>query len=117
MAMIFKLLPDVPVPWRDVWVGAIITSLLFTAGKFLIGFYIGHSVTMSAYGAAGSVVIIHAWIYYSAQILYFGAEFTRVYSTRCGSHCTVEAKHAVRAATRRLSLMGQTRIIARIKSI
>jgi membrane protein len=98
MAMIFKLLPDVPVPWSDVWVGAIITSLLFTAGKFLIGFYIGHSVTMSAYGAAGSVVIILAWIYYSAQILYFGAEFTRVYSTRCGAHCSAEARHAVRAA-------------------
>jgi membrane protein len=98
MGMIFKLLPDVPVPWSDVWVGAILTSLLFTAGKFLIGFYIGHSVTMSAYGAAGSVVIILAWIYYSAQILYFGAEFTRVYSTRCGSHCSVEAKHAVRTA-------------------
>jgi membrane protein len=98
MAMIFKLLPDVPVPWSDVWVGAIITSLLFTAGKFLIGFYIGHSVTMSAYGAAGSVVIMLAWIYYSAQILYFGAEFTRVYSARRGSHCSPEAKHAVRAA-------------------
>jgi membrane protein len=99
MAMIFKLLPDVPVPWNDVWGGAIITSLLFTAGKFLIGFYIGKSVTMSAYGAAGSVVIILAWIYYSAQILYFGAEFTRVYSTRCGSHRSPEAKHAVRAAS------------------
>jgi len=98
MAMIFKLLPDVPVPWRDVWVGAVITSLLFTAGKFLIGLYIGHSVTMSAYGAAGSVVVILAWIYYSAQILYFGAEFTRVYSTRCGTHCSPGAKHAVRAA-------------------
>ena len=98
MAMIFKLLPDVPVPWSDVWVGAIITSLLFTAGKFLIGFYIGHSVTMTAYGAAGSVVIILAWIYYSAQILYFGAEFTRVYSTRCGANCSTAAKHAVRAA-------------------
>jgi membrane protein len=98
MAMIFKLLPDVPVPWRDVWVGALITSLLFTAGKFVIGLYIGHSVTMSAYGAAGSVVIILAWIYYSAQILYFGAELTRVYSTRCGSQCSPEAKHAVRAA-------------------
>ena len=98
MAMIFKLLPDVPIRWSDVWVGAIITSLLFTAGKFLIGFYIGHSVTMSAYGAAGSVVIILVWIYYSALILYFGAEFTRVYSTRCGSHCSAEAKRAVRAA-------------------
>lgn len=87
MALIFKLLPDVKIAWGDVWVGAALTSLLFTAGKFLIGFYIGKSVTMSAYGAAGSVVIILAWIYYSAQLLYFGAEFTHVYSKECGSHC------------------------------
>jgi len=85
LAMIFKLLPDVRIAWRDVWVGAALTSLLFTVGKFLIGFYIGHSVTMTAYGAAGSVVIILAWIYYSAQLLYFGAEFTHVYSKECGS--------------------------------
>jgi membrane protein len=98
MALIFKFLPDARIAWSDVWVGAILTSLLFTLGKFLIGFYTGHSVTMSAYGAAGSVVIILAWIYYSAQILYFGAEFTRVYSTHCGSQCSVEATHEVRAA-------------------
>jgi membrane protein len=98
MALIFKFLPDVRITWKDVRVGAVLTSLLFTAGKFLIGFYIGHSVTMSAYGAAGSVVVILAWIYYSAQILYFGAEFTRVYSTRCGSNCTTEAENAVQAA-------------------
>ena len=91
MALIFKLLPDVKVVWADVWVGATLTSLLFTAGKFLIGFYIGKSVTMSAYGAAGSVVIILAWIYYSAQLLYFGAEFTQVYSKKCGSHCKLTA--------------------------
>jgi membrane protein len=85
MALIFKLLPDVPIPWSDVWVGALLTSLLFTVGKFLIGFYIGKSVKMSAYGATGAVVIVLAWVYYSAQILYFGAEFTRVYSNECGS--------------------------------
>jgi uncharacterized BrkB/YihY/UPF0761 family membrane protein len=68
------------IAWSDVWLGATLTSILFTAGKFLIGFYIGKSVTLSAYGAAGSVVIILAWIYYSAQLLYFGAEFTHVYS-------------------------------------
>jgi membrane protein len=98
MALIFKFLPDVKISWNDVWIGAAITSLLFTAGKFLIGFYIGKSVTMSAYGAAGSVVIILAWIYYSAQILYFGAEFTRVYSTQCGSQCSAEAMREFRAA-------------------
>jgi membrane protein len=98
MALIFKFLPDVRISWGDVAIGAILTSLLFTIGKFLIGLYIGHSVTMSAYGAAGSVVIILAWIYYSAQILYFGAEFTRVYSTHCGSQCGEEAKREVSAA-------------------
>jgi len=91
MALIFKFLPDTRVAWGDVWVGAALTSLLFTAGKFLIGFYIGKSVTMSAYGAAGSVVIILAWIYYSAQLLYFGAEFTHVYSKACGSQCKLPA--------------------------
>ena len=84
-ALIFKLLPEVTIAWTDVWVGAALTSLLFTIGKILIGFYIGKSVTASAYGAAGSLVIIVAWIYYSAQIFYFGAEFTRVYALECGS--------------------------------
>ena len=74
-----------------VGIGAGITALLFTAGKFLIGVYIGKSVTMSAYGAAGSVVIILAWMYYSAQLLYFGAEFTHVYSKECGSRCKLTA--------------------------
>jgi membrane protein len=98
MALIFQFLPDVKIAWSDVWVGAALTSLLFTAGKFLIGFYIAKSVTMSAYGAAGSVVIILAWIYYSAQILYFGAEFTRVFSTECGSRCEIKAEPQLRAA-------------------
>ncbi|HEY4815925.1 MAG TPA: YihY/virulence factor BrkB family protein [Candidatus Acidoferrum sp.] len=98
MALIFKFLPDVRIAWSDVWIGAALTSLLFTAGKFLIGFYIAKSVTMSAYGAAGSVVIILAWIYYSAQILYFGAEFTRVFSNECGSRCEIKAEPQPRAA-------------------
>ena len=84
-AMIFKVLPDVKIPWSDVCVGAVMTAILFTIGKFLIGFYIGKSVTASAYGAAGSLVVIVAWIYYCAQLLYFGAEFTKVYATECGS--------------------------------
>jgi membrane protein len=88
-AMIFKVLPDAKIPWSDVWVGAAMTAILFTIGKFLIGFYIGKSVTASAYGAAGSLVIIVAWIYYCAQLLYFGAEFTRVYATERGSQCAV----------------------------
>jgi membrane protein len=84
-AMIFKLLPNTKVAWGDVWIGAALTSLLFTAGKFLIGFYIGKSVSASAYGAAGSLVVVVAWIYYSALLLYFGAEFTRVYARTLGS--------------------------------
>jgi membrane protein len=84
-AVIFKLLPNTKIAWSDVWLGAALTSLLFTAGKFVIGFYIGTSVSASAYGAAGSLVVVVAWIYYSALILYFGAEFTCVYTNRWGS--------------------------------
>ncbi len=84
-AMIFKLLPDTKVAWRDVWLGALVTSLLFTIGKFAIGFYLGKASVASSYGAAGSVVILLLWVYYSSLILYFGAEFTHVYSMRHGS--------------------------------
>ena len=92
MALIFKLLPDASIRWSDVWVGALLTSLLFTIGKFLIGFYVGKSIRMSAYGATGAVVIVLAWVYYSAQILYFGAEFTHVFSQQCGSQSTIRDK-------------------------
>ncbi len=85
-AMIFKVLPDVKIAWRDVWIGAAVTSLLFTGGKFLLGWYLGRSTTISAYGAAGSVVLVLLWVYYSAQILFFGAEITKVYATRFGVH-------------------------------
>lgn len=84
-AMIFKFLPDTTVAWRDVWVGAALTALLFTVGKFLIGLYLGKSSIASAYGAAGSLVVLLVWIYYSAQILFFGAELTQVYARRHGS--------------------------------
>jgi len=84
-ALIFKLLPDVKIAWRDVWLGAAVTSLFFTMGKFLIGLYLGRSAVASAYGAAGSLVIIVVWVYYSAQILLFGAEFTKVWTKRRGS--------------------------------
>ena len=83
-AMIFKVLPDVKIAWRDVWVGAGLTALLFTIGKFLLGLYLGKNSTVSAYGAAGSLVLILLWVYYSAQIMFFGAEFTRVYANRFG---------------------------------
>lgn len=83
--MIFKLLPDVYVPWRDVWLGAALTSLLFTLGKVVIGLYLGRTTIGSAYGAAGSLVVILLWVYYSAQILFFGAEFTKVWARRRGA--------------------------------
>src|SRR5581483_11321726 len=83
-AMIYKVLPDVKIAWRDVWIGAVITAVLFTAGKFLIGMYLGRSAVTSTYGAAGSAVIILLWVYYSAQILFFGAELTQVYACRFG---------------------------------
>lgn len=87
-ASIFKLVPNAKIAWNDVWAGAVLTSLLFTLGKFLIGFYIGRSISASTYGAAASLVIVVAWIYYSALLLYFGAEFTRVCATTLGSHAT-----------------------------
>jgi membrane protein len=79
-AMIYKLLPDKPVRWGDVWIGASITSLLFTIGKFFIGLYLGKSDVGVAYGAAGSLVVILIWVYYASQIFLFGAEFTAVYA-------------------------------------
>ncbi|MDQ2948058.1 MAG: YihY/virulence factor BrkB family protein, partial [Acidobacteriota bacterium] len=85
-AVIFKFLPSVRVLWRDVWVGAIFTAVLFTLGKTLIGIYLGRASIGSSYGAAGSLVLILVWIYYSAQIFFMGAEFTRVYATEHGSH-------------------------------
>jgi membrane protein len=80
--LIFKLIPDATIPWRNVWMGAAVTSLLFTVGKVLIGFYLGHSALTSAYGAAASLVVFLIWIYYSAQILLFGAEITHVYALK-----------------------------------
>jgi membrane protein len=84
-AMIYKVLPDVAMSWRDVWLGAAVTALLFTIGKTLIALYLGRAGMASIYGAAGSFVLVLLWIYYSAQILLIGAEFTEVYSRRYGS--------------------------------
>jgi membrane protein len=84
-AMIYKLMPRVRVHWHDVWFGALVTSVLFTVGKLLIGLYIGKSGIASAFGAAGSLVVILLWVYYSAQIFLIGAEFTWVYAHTFGS--------------------------------
>jgi len=83
--LIYKVLPDVHINWKDVWVGSLVTSLLFSLGKYLIGLYLGSNTLGSTYGAAGSLVILLLWVYYSAQILFLGAEFTQVYANRYGS--------------------------------
>jgi len=84
-ALLFKAIPDVKIKWHDVWVGAVVTAGLFTLGKSLLGLYLGSTGVSSAYGAAGSIVVLVIWVYYSAQIVLVGAEFTRVYARHCGS--------------------------------
>jgi membrane protein len=84
-AMIYKILPAVRIAWRDVVIGAVFTALLFSIGKWLIGLYLGNSAVASSYGAAGSVILVLIWVYYSAQIFLLGAEFTKVYAYRYGS--------------------------------
>ncbi|MGQ0601560.1 MAG: YihY/virulence factor BrkB family protein [Anaerolineales bacterium] len=84
-ALIFKYVPNAKIAWGDVWIGALVTALLFTLGKTLIGLYIGQSSFASTYGAAASLIVILLWVYYSAQILFFGAEFTQVFANTYGS--------------------------------
>jgi membrane protein len=84
-ALIYKIVPDVDVAWRDVWIGAALTALLFKIGEYALGFYFERSDPTSAFGAAGSIILLLLWVYYSAQILFFGAEFTQVYTTEYGS--------------------------------
>jgi membrane protein len=79
-AMLYKWLPNVRIAWRDVWMGAFITAILFSTGRYAIGLYLGRSATASAYGAAGTLVVLLLWLYYSAQVFLFGAEFTCVYA-------------------------------------
>ena len=99
-AMIYKIMPRVRVQWRDVWVGAAVTALLFAIGKHLIGLYIGKSSVASGYGAAGSLVVVLVWVYYSAQIFLLGAEFTWVYAHEYGSLRHVERPDAPSSPTR-----------------
>ncbi|WPP50161.1 YihY/virulence factor BrkB family protein [Catalinimonas niigatensis] len=101
-AAMFKVLPDVEIEWRSVWVGALVTAVLFVIGKFLIGFYIGKTDPGSTFGAAGSIIIILLWVYYSGLILIFGAEFTQVYARRNG-HRLEPSSHARRNAEYRLA--------------
>lgn len=96
LAMIFKFLPDVKMAWRDVWIGAAATSLLFHLGKYLIGLYVGRASVASSFGAAGSLAILLVWIYYTTQLIFLGAEFTRVFANHFGSH-VVPSQNAVAA--------------------
>jgi membrane protein len=95
-ALVFKVIPDAKISWRDVWVGAFVTAVLFTIGKLLIGLYLGKSTLTSSYGAAGSLVALVVWVYYASQVVFLGAEFTQVYARRFGSHIE-PSKNAVRA--------------------
>jgi membrane protein len=99
-ALIFKYLPDVKITWRDVWVGALVTSLLFHVGKIGLGVYLGRSAVGSTFGAAGSLALLLVWVYYSAQIVLYGAEITRLYAERYGSGLrpTPDAEPAPNAA-------------------
>lgn len=91
-ALMFKFLPDAEIAWRDVWVGAFITSIFFSLGKTAIGLYLGNGAVASSFGAAGSLILLLLWIYYSAQILFFGAEFTQVYANKYGSKIVPEGE-------------------------
>ncbi|HKR54584.1 MAG TPA: YihY/virulence factor BrkB family protein, partial [Chthoniobacterales bacterium] len=95
-ASIYKFLPDVKIQWRDVWIGAVMTTILFAIGKWALGLYLASGKAASAYGAASSLITLLLWIYYSSQILLFGAEFTQVYAARAG-RAFVPDKYAVRA--------------------
>jgi membrane protein len=98
-AMIFKFLPDAEIEWRDVWIGAMITALLFGVGKWALGLYLGSGAAASAYGAASSLITLLLWIYYSSQILLFGAEFTQVYANWAGRQVK-PSEHAVPIETK-----------------
>jgi len=106
-AVIFKVLPDANIKWRDVWSGAIATSILFILGKFAISFYISKSEVGSTYGTAGSLVVLLLWVYYSSIILYFGAEFTKAYAIKYGSEIHPN-KYAVTTKTVEVENGGQS---------
>jgi membrane protein len=110
--LIYKVLPDVQTSWRDVWIGGLMTALLFTVGKFLIGLYLGRASATSAYGAAGSLIVFLLWVYYSAQILYFGAEFTQVYAKRYGSQSRISGDEKPSEQREPERLRGAARVAA-----
>jgi membrane protein len=93
-ALIFKVIPDAEIGWRDVWIGALFTALLFTVGKSALGWYLARASVASPYGAAGSLIVFVVWVYYAAQILFMGAEFTQVFARHLG-HRIAPSPHAV----------------------
>jgi len=95
-ALLYMYVPDAEIGWRDVWLGGLITAVLFTLGKTAIGFYLGQASVGSAYGAAGSLVVLLVWVYYSALIMFFGAEFTHAWATREGE--VTPQPHAITGA-------------------
>jgi membrane protein len=101
-ALIFKLLPDVELAWRDVWGGSVVTAVLFVAGKFAIGKYLGYTSIGSAYGAAGSLVVLLLWLYYTSQIVFFGAELTQVYARNHGSGLIPKSHALLNADTKHM---------------
>lgn len=108
-AMVYKLLPDAEVQWRDVWVGAILTAILFGVGRLILALWLGSSGASSAYGAASSLVVMLLWVYYAAQILFFGAEFTQVFSNRFGSRVR-PSSHALPATDTMREQQGLPRL-------
>jgi membrane protein len=108
-ALIYKVVPDVIIGWQDVWIGALVTAALFTLGKWGVGVYLSRSAPASTYGAAGSLIIILLWVYYSTQILFLGAEFTQVYANRYGSHLKPE-RGAVPLTEEARQQQGMTRM-------
>ena len=104
-AIIFKFLPDAKIQWRDVWIGAGVTAILFAIGKWALGLYLGSGSAASAYGAASSLITLLLWVYYSSQILLFGAEFTQVYASQAGRGIAPD-EHAIRVETKEVKSRG-----------
>jgi len=105
-AAIFKFLPDAKIQWRDVWIGAAMTAIFFAIGKWALGLYLGSGSAASAYGAASALITLLLWVYYSSQILLFGAEFTQVYACRAGRG-VIPDEHAIRVETKEVKSRGQ----------
>src|SRR6184192_3646283 len=104
-AIIFKYLPDAEIHWRDVWIGAGMTAIFFAIGKWALGLYLGSGSAASAYGAASSLITLLLWVYYSSQILHFGAEFTQVYASQAGRGIAPD-EHAIRVETKEVKSRG-----------